>query len=110
MAHFSFILVSILGRSAKDKYVVKRDSINHLIDWEGDLAPMEGETFDKLRAWAISEIAKKDKLYVSTRTCGADEKYNMKAHLITENPAHNLFFIICLEKTSQLMESILTSQ
>ncbi len=80
------------GRSAKDKYVVRRNSINEIIDWAGDLSPMEADKFELLRKWAIDKVKSKDELFISTRTCGADEKHNMKANLITPNPAHNLFF------------------
>jgi phosphoenolpyruvate carboxykinase (ATP) len=79
------------GRSANDRYIVKTKTTENTIWWENNLRPMSPETFAKLKQKAINYLNTQNELYITERSVGAHEKFNVGARVITTDPQNCLF-------------------
>ena len=78
------------GRSPKDRFIVKHESINGKVNWGDVNLPIEEEKFDKLYEVMCEYLSDKD-LYVFDGAVGADEKHRLKIRVINELASQNLF-------------------
>jgi phosphoenolpyruvate carboxykinase (ATP) len=80
------------GRSPKDTYIVKRKESESNIDWDSpNNIPLEPETFDMLLEDAIKVLGKKERLYFTERSLGADVSYALPVKVITDRALSLLF-------------------
>ena len=71
------------GRSPKDRFIVKQESVNDLINWGAVNLPIEEKIFDNLYSQVIDYLADKN-LYVFDGYVGAMEEYSMNIRVINE--------------------------
>jgi len=80
------------GRAAEDKYVVKNEVSQDIIDWEGKILAMSDDVFRKIKKEYFQNLhSKKSSLYIIESSVGADPSYSMGVHLLTPSPVHALF-------------------
>ena len=79
------------GRAAKDKYVVKTPENTDLFWWENSLNPMKPSDFKNLQKEILNHLTGSNEIFITERSVGADEKYNVGVRLITSCPSHALF-------------------
>ncbi|MBO9467852.1 phosphoenolpyruvate carboxykinase [Tropicibacter sp. R15_0] len=77
------------GRSPKDKFIVKTDSVADSIWWDNN-APMTPEGFDALHADMLEHMKGKD-YYVQDLVGGADPANAIDVRVVSELAWHNLF-------------------
>ena len=77
------------GRSPKDKFVVKTDSVLDTIWWENN-APMEPAGFDALYADMLAHMKGKE-YHVQDLYGGADPQLRLDVRMVTELAWHSLF-------------------
>ncbi len=86
------------GRSAQDKFIVKRASSEDTIWWD-NAAAISPENFDTLYADMIA-YAKGKELYCNDLFGGADERYRISVRVVTELAWHGLFIRHLLRRPS----------
>ncbi len=100
------------GRSPKDKFIVKEDSVADKIDWGATNQPIEKDTFTKLYRKVLEHLAQKDDLFVSKGFAGADQNYRLPLRVVNEFAWHQLFarqlFIRPTEEDTQSVENCFT--
>lgn len=80
------------GRSPKDTVIVRRPESEANIDWTSpNCLSITEETFDMAWKDALKELLKKEKLYISDRSLGADSTYTMRVRTISDRALHILF-------------------
>ncbi len=80
------------GRSPKDTYMVLHKETEDQIDWTSpNCIPMDPETFDMIWKDALDLLARKDRVYSTDYTVGADPRYAMPVQLVTDHALHTLF-------------------
>lgn len=80
------------GRSPKDTFMVRRPESESKIDWDSpNCIPMTPETFDMLWADALAVLAKKDAIYYTDRTVGADPRYALEIRTVCDCALPMLF-------------------
>ncbi len=79
------------GRSPKDKYIVREESVNDKIDWGSVNQPISKDAFLRLYDKVLNYLKEKDELFVFKGFAGADEKYRLPIQVVTEYAWHNLF-------------------
>ncbi|SFC59067.1 phosphoenolpyruvate carboxykinase (ATP) [Bacillus sp. OV322] len=79
------------GRSPRDKYIVKEDSVTDKVDWGTVNQPIAKEVFLKLYDKVISHLKEKEEVFVFKGFAGADEKTRLPIQIINEYAWHNLF-------------------
>jgi len=80
------------GRSPKDTYIVKNPESESTIDWSSSYCnPMQPKVFDQLLQDALTTLSKKETLYVTDRSLGADSSYALKLKTITDKAITALF-------------------
>jgi phosphoenolpyruvate carboxykinase (ATP) len=77
------------GRSPKDKFVVRENSVEPHVWWENN-APLAPEHFERLRS-DMSEHIVGGELYVQDLYAGADPAYRLNVRVMTELAWHGLF-------------------
>jgi len=77
------------GRSPKDKFVVRRPSIESTIWWENN-APMEPDAFERLYQDMLAHVQGRD-LFVQDLYGGADPEHRLDVRVVTELAWHGLF-------------------
>jgi len=78
------------GRSPSDKFVVRNDASEHLVDWGPVNQPMEQAAFERLREDMEAHLAGKH-LYVQDLNAGGDPRYRTTVRVVTEYAWHSLF-------------------
>jgi phosphoenolpyruvate carboxykinase (ATP) len=78
------------GRSANDKFIVKDESTEKLIDWGNVNKPISVEAFEGLRSELLAHL-RAQQLYTQDTIAGADPKTCVYVQVITESPFHSLF-------------------
>jgi phosphoenolpyruvate carboxykinase (ATP) len=78
------------GRSPKDKFIVSNDELAAHIWWGENNHPMSAETFEIVRRSLADYLQGRD-VYILDAAAGADPRYRMPIHVITELAWHNLF-------------------
>ncbi|WP_291575078.1 phosphoenolpyruvate carboxykinase (ATP) [Clostridium sp. UBA4548] len=71
------------GRSPKDRFIVKQESINGLINWGEVNLPIEEDVFNKLYEKVTKYLSDKD-LFVFNGYVGAMEEYKMNIRVVNE--------------------------
>ncbi len=79
------------GRSPKDKFIVKEDSVADKIDWGPVNQPIDKETFAKLFDKVLKHLQEKDEIFVSKGFAGADKNYRLPLRIVNEFAWHHLF-------------------
>ncbi len=78
------------GRSPKDRFIVKRRSIEKQIAWGPVNMPIEPDVFERLYNKVLAYLEGKD-VYVFDGLAGADVQYQMQARIVNEYAHQNLF-------------------
>ncbi|MFL0268410.1 phosphoenolpyruvate carboxykinase (ATP) [Candidatus Clostridium radicumherbarum] len=78
------------GRSPKDRFIVKQQSINESINWGEVNIPIEEEIFDSLYTKVINHLIDKN-LYIFEGFVGAHENYRISVRVISEYASQALF-------------------
>jgi len=78
------------GRSPKDKFIVKEESVLNRVDWGPVNQPIEEEVFDKLYVKVVKYLKEKER-YVFNGYAGNDARYSLPIQVINEFAWHNLF-------------------
>jgi phosphoenolpyruvate carboxykinase (ATP) len=83
------------GRSPKDRFIVRKKSTEHLIDWGEINKPLSEEAFDELEKRVKKEMNGKD-LFVFDGFAGADKRYQLPLRVVTLKAwqghfSHNMF-------------------
>ena len=79
------------GRSPKDKFIVKEDSVKDKIDWGSVNQPISETAFSRLYHKVLDYLAEKDEVFVYKGFAGADKKHRLPIQVINEFAWHNLF-------------------
>lgn len=80
------------GRSADDKYVVSGTYSEQHINWANNVGKITAEEARMAKEEILRAIEETAVSYTTTKQVGAHPKWNIKANLITQSPAHALFF------------------
>jgi phosphoenolpyruvate carboxykinase (ATP) len=78
------------GRSPEDKFVVQHGELADEIWWGSVNKPMSADAFARLHADIVGYLAGKDR-YVMDLSAGADPRFNLPVHLVTESAWSALF-------------------
>lgn len=79
------------GRSPKDKFIVRDETSDNLIDWGPVNQAIDEASFDNLYAKVIDYLQEKNELFQFRGFAGADKKYRLPIQVINEYAWHNLF-------------------
>jgi len=100
------------GRSPKDKFIVKDETSESLIDWGAVNQSIEEKYFDNLYEKVINYLKEKDELFSFKGFAGADKNYQLPIQVYNEYAWQNLFaqqlFITPTEEELQAHESEFT--
>lgn len=78
------------GRSPKDRFIVKQDSINDKINWGDVNIPIEEKVYDKLYNDVIQYLSNKD-IYEFDGFAGAMKEYRVSFRVVCEKSSQALF-------------------
>ena len=78
------------GRSPNDRFVVRDDLTEGVVDWGNVNVPKTPEHFDALRSDIVEYLNDCD-LFVHDGRAGSDEAHGVDVRVITESPWHALF-------------------
>ncbi|MCH7530171.1 MAG: phosphoenolpyruvate carboxykinase [Gemmatimonadetes bacterium] len=78
------------GRSPNDRFVVRDEVTENVVDWGKVNVPMTPEHFDALRADIVEHLNDSD-LFVRDARAGSDETNGLNIRVISESPWHSLF-------------------
>jgi len=78
------------GRSPNDRFVVRDDLTEGVVDWGKVNVPMTTAHFEVLRADVVEYLNDCD-LFVRDARAGADETHSLGIRVISESPWHSLF-------------------
>lgn len=79
------------GRSPKDKFIVRDETSDNLIDWGPVNQAIDEASFDNLYEKVIDYLQEKNELFQFRGFAGADKKYRLPIQVINEYAWHNLF-------------------
>jgi phosphoenolpyruvate carboxykinase (ATP) len=96
------------GRSPKDKFTVKDELTENVVDWNNINQPYAPESFDRLQAKVTAHLDAKEEVFVRDVYACADPHFQLNIRVITETPWASLFadnmFIRPSEEELQLFE------
>ncbi len=78
------------GRAAKDKYVVRSDSTENLVDWGKVNQPISEKQFQQLKGKVLAVLDSDESFYLDL-SVGADPRYAMPLSVRTEHAYQALF-------------------
>ncbi len=78
------------GRSPKDKFVVRDESTENIVNWGPVNQPMSGEQFRRLYSKMLAYLQGQD-LFVHDCLAGADPEFTLPVRVITQRAWHCLF-------------------
>ena len=78
------------GRSPNDRFIVRERDSDDTVDWGSVNIPLSASHYDALKTDVISYLNGRD-LYVRDARAGADPRYGLDVHMITDSPWHDLF-------------------
>lgn len=82
----------LTGRAADDKYIVRNESSENIIDWAGKIHALTENKYEVLKTELLKNLhLMKPETYIVEATAGADPEYALGVNLITTSPAHALF-------------------
>src|SRR5690625_58476 len=79
------------GRSPHDKFIVKDDVSDHIVNWGTVNKAIEENVFNALLDKVIDHLKELDEIYTLNGYAGADENYRLPIQVINEYAWHNLF-------------------
>ncbi len=79
------------GRSPKDRFIVRDDVSESVVDWGSVNQPLDEASFDRLHQKVINHLKDKNELFSFKGFAGADEKFRLQVEVINEYAWHNLF-------------------
>src|SRR5690625_3210998 len=79
------------GRSPKDRYIVKDDVSEDLVDWGQVNQAIDEESFNRLYKKVVDYLKEQDELFSFKGFAGVDEKYRLPDQVINEYAWQNLF-------------------
>ncbi|MEI3611665.1 phosphoenolpyruvate carboxykinase (ATP) [Pseudogracilibacillus sp. SO30301A] len=79
------------GRSPKDRFIVRDDVSENIVDWGAVNQPLDEVSFEKLYQKVINHLKSKNELFSFKGFAGADEKFRLPVEVINEYAWHNLF-------------------
>src|SRR5699024_12077854 len=79
------------GRSPKDRFIVRDEETEKLIDWGLVNQAIDEDVFDKLCEKVIAHLNEKNKLFLFEGFADADSKYRLPIQVFNEHAWHNLF-------------------
>lgn len=79
------------GRSPKDKFSVKDELTENVVDWNKINHPLSPENFEKLQNKVVAYLNAQPEVYVRDVYACADPKYRMNIRVVTETPWASLF-------------------
>lgn len=80
------------GRAADDKYVVRNEASQGIIDWAGKILSLTDETFENIKREFFYHLeALESRIYMVESSAGADLNYSLGVQLLTPSPVHALF-------------------
>lgn len=79
------------GRSPKDRFVVRDESCENLIDWGSVNQEIDEVSFDNLYEKVLTYLKEKNELFHFSGFAGADKKYRLPIQVMNEYAWHNLF-------------------
>ncbi|WP_156646109.1 phosphoenolpyruvate carboxykinase (ATP) [Lentibacillus sp. JNUCC-1] len=79
------------GRSPKDKFIVKDETTEELVNWGPVNQPIDEASFDQLYNKVTDHLQKQNELFSFKGFAGADQKYRLPITVINEYAWHNLF-------------------
>lgn len=79
------------GRSPKDRFVVRDEVSDELVDWGPVNQPIDEESFNKLYTKVVNHLNKQDDIFSFKGFAGADKKHRLPVEIINEYAWHNLF-------------------
>ncbi|NPA79573.1 MAG: phosphoenolpyruvate carboxykinase (ATP) [Thermotogae bacterium] len=93
LAHFGSLVVitaPYTGRSPKDRFFVKDDFTENLINWNETNVPFSPEAYDRLRRKVLGYLFGRE-VFLQQVYVGADPSYRLGVEVYTESPWHALF-------------------
>ncbi|WPC42288.1 phosphoenolpyruvate carboxykinase (ATP) [Clostridium sp. JS66] len=78
------------GRSPKDRFIVKQNSIENKVNWGDTNLPIDENVFDKFYGKVTEYLENKD-IFVFDGFVGAMKEYNMPIRVVCENASQALF-------------------
>lgn len=97
---FRVVTGKFTGRSPKDRFIVRRRSIEKQIAWGDVNMPIEADVFERLYDKVMAYLEGK-KVYVFDGLAGADVQYQMQARIVNEYAHQNLFMHQLLVRPSK---------
>ena len=79
------------GRSPQDRFIVRDDVSENIVDWGEVNKPIDEASFDKLFQKVVSHLKDKNEIFSFKGFAGADTKYRLPVQVINEYAWHNLF-------------------
>jgi len=79
------------GRSPKDRFIVKDDISEKLVDWGQVNQAIDEQSFKRLYEKVVNYLKEQDELFSFKGFAGADEKYRLPVQVINEYAWQNLF-------------------
>lgn len=78
------------GRSPKDRYIVRDEETDSLVDWGVINQPVDSETFDRI-AQRVRDHLRERHLFVCDGEACADPTYRLRVRVVAEKAWHALF-------------------
>lgn len=79
------------GRSPKDRFIVKDDISENMVDWGTVNQAIDEQSFDKLYDKVITHLRAKEEVFSFKGFAGADHTHRLPVEVINEYAWHNLF-------------------
>ncbi len=79
------------GRSPKDRFIVRDEVSDEVVDWGAVNQPISEESFDKLYTKVVNHLNDKEEIFSFKGFAGADTKYRLPVEVVNEYAWHNLF-------------------
>lgn len=90
MGAISTVTAPHTGRSPNDRFVVRDETSEKVVDWGKVNVPVSPEHYEALRADVVDFLNAKD-LYVQDARAGEDPNHGINVRVVSESPWHSLF-------------------
>src|SRR5699024_3833822 len=79
------------GRSPEDRFIVRDDVSESIVDWGAVNKPIDEASFNKLFEKVVNHLKDKNEVFSFKGFAGADTKYLLPVAVVNEYAWHNLF-------------------
>src|SRR5699024_6500013 len=79
------------GRSPEDRFIVRDDVSESIVDWGAVNKPIDEASFNKLFEKVVNHLKDKNEVFSFKGFAGADTKYRLPVEVVNEYAWHNLF-------------------